>query len=444
MYRLALPFVLVCAVAPCRADWLPQWMGTWQHPEAFHAAAPMDVIPAPDGGAFVIIDTTHHNRAHATLARFDASGAFEWLNEDEAFEVADGQVVGTDRIAIAGSQVVGPSFQVFARVYDTASGELVHACAWTGVTFMYDERQQTSAIAAGSDGTLYVRAHDGGDFVVLRCDAQGDELSEWRWTSGLTDVRTDDLRVLADGSVLVGGRSIIGDGYFVVRFAGDGSAVMIDHELGQIGNPLGGLHLSEDANGGLVLAAAPESDFGVPLAQVWKIAPDGQRLWTRIIEVPGNPHPNHDVGGFALAPDGDALIATAPPLGPFRVLRLSGEDGSTRWDTTSTVEFNPSGLALSPGGRVLVGGFAFIPGSGGHVTSRLAEFDADGTPCHAREEFGMSTKLRVASGPGGWSVLGADAFSSASGSEASVQRYEDSAACKGSDSLFADGFEDAS
>jgi hypothetical protein len=104
--------------------------------------------------------------------------------------------------------------------------------------------------------------------------------------------------------------------------------VRIDHELGQIGNPLGGLHLSEDANGDLVLAAAPESNFGVPLVQVWKIAPDGQRLWTRIIEVPGDPHPNHDVGGFALAPDGDALIATAPPLGPFRVLRLAGEEAA--------------------------------------------------------------------------------------------------------------------
>jgi hypothetical protein len=91
---------------------------------------------------------------------------------------------------------------------------------------------------------------------------------------------------------------------------------------------------------------------------------------------------------------------------------------------------------------VLVGGYAFIPGSGGHVTSRLAEFDADGTPCHVREEFGLSNKLRVASGPGGWSVLGTDAFSSASGSEATVQRYEDSGACEGNDTLFTDGFDE--
>lgn len=442
--RLTCLLMLCGSAITCRADWLPQWAGAWQHPEAFHSAIPVDLLPAADGGLFAIIDTTHHNETHATLVRFDAQGAFEWLREDEALVVAGGVAVGADRIAIAGLHFADSSPQVFVRVHDTATGDPVHACGWSGVTLAYDALSSARAIAAGVDGTLLVGAHDGGDFVVLRCDAQGNELAEWRWTSGLADVRPDSVLVLADGDVLVGGRGNTGGGYFVVRFATDGSATLLDHELGQIGNPIGALHMAEDGHGDLLLATAPESDFGVPLAQVWKIAPDGGRLWTRIIEVPGDPHPNHDLGGFALAPDGDVLVATSPPLGPFRVLRLAGDDGSTRWDATSPLEFTPSSLALSPGGRVLVGGDAFIPGGGGRVTSRLVEFAADGAPCRFREDFGLNSMLSVTAGPGGWSVLGADAFVAATGSEAIVHRYDDTGACEGTDPLFADGFDGAS
>ena len=439
--RCSCAIALLLAFAPARADWLPLWTGVWQHEEAFHGVLPIGLLAAPDGGVFAIVDTTHHNRAHASLMRFDAQGGFQWLSEAEAVFVADGVPVASDRIAIAGSAIVGPAFEVFARVYAAAGGDLLHECTWSGVSFLYDERQQTRAIAAGADGTLYVRAHDGGDLVVLRCDAEGNALPEWRWDSGAADARTDDLMVLANGDILLGGRVPLGDGYYTIRFAADGSPSVVDHEPGEIGNPLGALHLAEDTGGDLLLAAAPESSFGVPQAQAWKVKPDGTRLWTRVIEIEGQVHPNHDIGGFAPAPDGDLLLATSPPLGPFRVLRLAGEDGSTRWDTPTIVEFTPSALALSESGRVLIGGFAFIPGSGGFITSHLAEFAPDGQPCRTREDFGMNTKLRVASGPGGWSMLGAGPFLAA-GNDASVHRYDDDGACEGgSDVLFTDGFD---
>ena len=371
--------------------------------------------------------------------RFDAQGGFEWLGEAEALSVADGVAVAPDRIAIAGSMIVDSSIEAFARVYAATSGDLLHECTWSGVSFLYDERQQTRAIAAGVDGALYVRAHDGGDLVVLRCDAQGNALPEWRWDSGATDARTDDLMVLADGDVLLGGRVPLGDGYYTVRFAADGSPIVVDHELGEIGNALGALHLAEDAGGDLLLAAAPESSFGVPQAQAWKVKPDGTRLWTRVIGIEGQVHPNHDIGGFAMAPDGDLVIATSPSSGQFRVLRLAGEDGESRWDTTAPVDFTPSGLALAANGRVLVGGFASIPGSGGFITSHLAEFRADGQPCRTREDFGMNTKLRIASGAGGWSMLGAGPFLAA-GNDASVHRYDDDGPCD-VDAIFLDGFD---
>lgn len=438
------PALLLCSGGLARADWLPQWIGAWQHPEPLHGVRPMHLLTAPDGGAFAIVDTTHHNTAHASLMRFDADGEFEWLSEGEAVYVGDGVAVGADRIALAGSASDGSSIDPFSRVYDATSGDLLHQCTWPGAVFLYDERQSTRAIAAGADGTLYVRAQDGSDLVVLRCDAQGNILPEWRWASGDASPRTDDLMLLADGSVLLGGRISLDGGYYTVRFDATGAPTLVDHEPGEIGNPLGALHLAEDADGNLLLAAAPESSFGVPQAQAWKVKRDGTRLWTRVIEIDGQVHPNHDIGGFALAPDGDLVIATLPALGPFRVLRLSGSDGSPRWDATSVVEFNPSGLVLADSGRVLVGGYASIPGSGGFITSHLAEFAADGQPCRTRGEFGMGTKLRVASGPEGWSVLGGGPWVTGSGNDALVHRYDDDGKCEGADDrLFVDGFDGA-
>ena len=69
---------------------------------------------------------------------------------------------------------------------------------------------------------------------------------------------------------------------------------------------------------------------------------------------------------------------------------------------------------------------------------------ADGQPCRTREEFGMSTKLRVTSGPEGWSVLGAGPWVTGFGNDALVHRYDDDGECEGADDrLFVDGFDGA-
>src|SRR5690606_5987363 len=105
--RGACAIALLFACAPAAADWLPQWVGVWQHEEPFHGVLPIAVLPAPDGGAFAIVDATHHSAGHASLMRFDAQGDFEWLEEGEAVSVADGVAVAPDRIALAGSVSTG-------------------------------------------------------------------------------------------------------------------------------------------------------------------------------------------------------------------------------------------------------------------------------------------------------------------------------------------------
>lgn len=435
--RVCLAAGLLFACASVHADWLPQWIGAWQHPETFHGVLPFGVYVLADGSVLAHADVTHHNSAHATLVRFEADGTFSWIRERAALDVAGAAVLTDGRVAMTGSDTT-----VFARVLDAASGELIHECSWSGAQLMYDERDLTRTLAQAADGGLVVRAFDGGDVVVLRCDSKGQVLPEWRWTSGLDFIRVDDIIALPDGGAVVTVRGGTGEGSFTLRFDAAGAATLLDSEAGEIGNALGALHVALDADGDFLLAAAPESSFGVPQAQAWKVAPDGTRLWTRVVEVPGVLHPNLAIGGFALAPDGDLVIAVAPPTGAFRVLRLDGTDGSARWDATAAIGDNPTGLALAADGRVLVGGFASIPGSGGRITARMAEFDADGTPCRHAVEFGIDTKLRVAASAGGWTVFGATTFIAGSGNDAVVQRYDGIGACDGDDdTLFVDGFD---
>lgn len=439
MHRACLAIALCVTAAPARADWMPEWIGTWEHPEPFRAILPQTLLPLADGSLLALADVTHHNAAHATLVRFEASGSFAWLRERSAFEVADASLLAGGRVAVVGS---GP--EVFARVIDATSGDTVHECSWSGAQLGYDERDRTRTVAQAPDDSLLVRARDGGDLVILRCDALGQALAEWRWTSGLAAIQPDDLIALTDGGAIATARGSIGDGYFTVRFDAAGTPTLLDGELGEIGNPLGAAHVAVDAAGDVLIAAAPESSFGVPQAQAWKVAPDGTRLWTRVVEIEGVAHPNLDIGGFALAADGDLVIAVAPPSGPFRVLRLSGEDGSTRWDSTAPIGDNPTDLVLAADGRVLVGGYDHIPGSGGFVTGRIAEFAADGTPCRHATALDLGSTVRVSSGPGGWSVLGGTAFVQGVGNDLVVQRFDADGACDGeADRVFADGFESA-
>lgn len=438
---IAIILLVLLLVLPlsARADWLPEWSGTWEHPEPMRAIHPRELLPLVDGSVLAFADVTHHGTAHATLVRFEADGRFAWLRERSAIEVADARPIAAGRVVIVGSDA-----SVFARVLDAGSGDFVHECGWSGVQLGHDERDRTRVVAESAAGELLVRAREGGDLVILRCNALGQTLPEWRWPSGLAAIRPDDLVALPDGGAIATARGFTGDGYYALRFDAAGAPTLLDSEPGEIGNPLGAAHVAVDAAGDVLIAAAPESSFGVPQAQAWKIAPDGTRLWTRVVEVDGVLHPNLDIGGFALAPDGDLVIAVAPPSGPFRVLRLAGEDGSTRWDSTAAIGDNPTDLALAANGRVLVGGYDHIPGSGGLVTGRIAEFDADGTPCRHATALDYGSKLRVSSGTGGWSVLGGTAFVQGAGNDLVVQRFDADGACAGDgDRIFADGFDPA-
>ena len=425
------------------AQWEPQWIGVWQYDEPIRAVLPIGVRTGADGSVFAAIDVTHHSRAHATLARFDADGGFAWTREHEVWSFAGAELLDDGRVALVGENKVDGA-PVFVRVYDPQSGKVAWERESTSGRLKFDQRFDTRTLAVAANGDLLVRASDGGDFVVIRYDAAGNALPDWRWTSGGEDVSASEIVALPDGGAIVSGQGdSLGGGYLTVRFDAQGNEVFTDIELGDLGNPLGPSHVVADAAGDFLVAASPESSFGVPKAQVWKIAADGSRLWTRILTNPQDDFSSLDIGGFARAGDGDVLVEANSVIDQrFRLLRLDGASGDALWDSTAAIGGSPSALVQAPNGRILVGGYAFID-SAGHVGGRIAEFDADGTPCRSSADLGMFSNVAAAAGPHGWTVLGTSEYVQGVGNDAVVRRYDANGPCDGADAIFTDGFEAA-
>lgn len=421
--------MLSATVAAQAGGWQPVWATAWERsgPAFVH---PVDLRVGEDGSAFALLDTSATGgNAYASLARFAANGAFLWLSELPAVSVGGLALLADDRVGAVGWSFGGTT----AAVYRRSDGTLLHECMWTGADALM-EVAGTRALVETADGALGVRATDGGDLLLLRCDAQGGVLPEWRWSSGHAVLHSSDVLATADGGAVVTGYEGGLGGYYAVRFDADGGVRFVDNELGDSGHPLDAVHVEVDAQDALLLAAAPESAFGVPQAQVWKIDSGGVRVWTRVVDEGAEPFPSAMVGAFTLAPGGDALIAPLSP-GPLRAVRLAADDGRVRWDARVAAEAHATTIAATPDGRVLVGGYEKVPGGNVRI-SVIAEFTPGGETCRFAADTGMRSHVAARSHAGGWYLLGATTWMSGAGNEAIAQRYD--GAC---DPLFADGFD---
>ncbi|MBX3698939.1 MAG: hypothetical protein KF811_14095 [Dokdonella sp.] len=436
---------LVCAsgilfASAALADWQPVWSTPWQHPTPFHSASPWRVRVAADGATFAVVDAVHDGLAHIALMRFEDDGQFAWLQEHAAASVAGIAFVGADRVAIAGDDgnVGAP---IYIRLHDVASGALIWEHHAAGGRSVADAGTDTPQVVVDASGNLMVLASDHGDFVVIRLAADGTPLPTWRRSvDASADVLATALVALADGGVAISGRGrILGGGNITIRLDALGQEVFTDVEV--VGPfPYGPAFLGADGDGNLVVAAAQETANGSPLAQVWKLSPSGQRLWTRILPNPLGPTSASSPGGFALTANGDALVELDEGAGArFRVVRLAAASGEVLWDSHAPIGGTPSTMALAANGRLLVGGSA--PIGGGHVRGRIVEFDASGEPCRVSMETGAFSSVAVAPGAKGWAMLGATTFVQGLGNEAFASRFDADGPCSAGDPLFADGFE---
>jgi outer membrane protein assembly factor BamB len=330
---------------------------------------------------------------------------------------------------------------IYVRLYDAATGGLLWNREAGGGRTRVDARYETPQLAIDALGNLMVLASDHGDYVVIRLDADGNALPTWRRTIDAgSDVLATAIVPLPDGGAVITGQGrILGGGNVTVRLDAQGSEIFTDLEV--VGPfPSGPAYLGIDSEGNTVVAAAQETPNGVPRAQVWKLSPNGARMWTTIVPNPGGPTSGMSIGGFALAANGDPLVeADAGAGAPFRLVRLDRATGVVVSDFNAPIGGSRSTFALAANGRVLIGGDA--PAGGGHVSGRIAEFDANGEPCRVATTINMPSSVNAGAGLAGWSVLGATAFVQGVGNDALAARYDADGACTLTDRVFQDGFE---
>lgn len=427
-FLLGLIGLALIAPIPVAAQWTPLWLGT---DDAI--GQPFEIRAAVDGAVFAGVDIVRDNTAHATLIRYEGDGRFAWKREYGRGRLLDVALIGGARIGVVHADDSSPHDPAFLSVTDAASGEVLWQREFTASWWAADYNKHV--LAEAPNGDLLLRLNEGGDYVVARFDADGNALPSWRWHSKLDSVAASDLAVLPDGGAVVTGHGNLREGYRTVRLDADGEAVFVDVEMGDIGNPLGPARLAVDADGGIVLGASPETEFGVDGAMIWKLGADGARAWTTVLPRHGSETTSSDSAGFLLTATGDVLANATGDPGDRRprLLFLRGTDGSVAWERRAALTGTPTSMALAPNGRVLIAGFEYIPGSGGRTHSFIVEFTREGRPCRSNPDIGLAGFTYAAAGVAGWTVLGADL-------NAVVQRYDADGACT-EDAIFSDGFD---
>ncbi|HVT32599.1 MAG TPA: hypothetical protein VHE32_08125 [Rhodanobacteraceae bacterium] len=424
---------LACAAVPASA-WEPLWTSAWTYDVPVYAANPVQLFLAGDGTSFALVDVTYDSATHAVLAKFESDGTFAWTCSRDAAIVAGEALLDDSRVAVVGTD---PSGMAFVRVVDAGGGSLLWERRIGDATIDPVGASDLHAAVEAIDGTLLVRARDEDDLVVLRFTADGTVLPEWRWTAPDGPAYGFDIAAARDGGAVVAGQqNSIGGGFATVRFDAEGAVAFADIELGDIGNPLGDSRVAVDADDATIVAASPETVHGVEGAQVWKIAADGTRLWTRKIPDPKGDLADLSAHGLALAPNGDAIVSVVTLISQnLRTVRLASADGAVVTDASSAAAGMPTGFALAANGRALIGAYYFIDSSG-HVAPELAEFDSAGRPCRIADDASLHGVVVVA-GASGWYVLGE------THPPVTLQHFDAVGVCDGTDPdvVFESGFE---
>jgi hypothetical protein len=297
------------------------------------------------------------------------------------------------------------------------------------------------AVAAGSAGSILIRGSDGDDLVVARVAADGTVLPAWRWTApdGLA-YGYDIVGTVDGGAVIAGADTQFGGGYATVRFDAAGTVLFADIEPGDLGNPLGVSRVAIDADDATIVGAAPESTFGKQRAQLWKIAADGTRLWTKKMPDLHGDAANLSLEGLVLAPNGDVIVSLGNLVSQsIQSARVASEDGAILSDSVSTAPpGQPISFARAASGRALVGGF-YRNGEG--ASPDIVEFAADGKACRIEDDPATVHGVIVAHGGDGWYVLGSVLPINAN--PVVLQRFDDTGPCDphADERVFASGFD---
>jgi hypothetical protein len=352
------------------------WTAVWDDPAGRWDEAYGIAVDA-DGNAYVVGRSWGANGYFdAVTIKYDASGVEQWVRRSSIADYAKSIAVGPDGgIYVAGIQGIDT---YVAIKYDADGNEL-----WTRT---YEdafgaEPNVGNKLSVTPDGAIYLGGGvwsaefgtDGIDYLLIRYDADGNEIWARRTYVDTAYAFGIDMKADAAGHVFMAGGS---DDYRVLKFNADGD-VLWDVSAGGIeGGAIAGLAI--DAQGNVLAAGVLGCGNGIGCASVVKFDKDGDVLWTAtnagtggllnvysvvVVDAQGHAH----VTGFLERPNSitrDLLTAEYT------------ETGDELWTQTYEAPKNPigdsEGLAIAIDGS---GGTCVTGRSAGGVNETSTELD---------------------------------------------------------------------
>ena len=432
---LSLALALTAAAeTPPVLDWAQLWNGPDNHDDEAMAVA---VDP---GGDVLVAGTTYQlgvgaNREDIALLRYAPDGTLLWFRRygGDGFDAPSTVIIPEPgKTLVAGQTWDGTQDNATVLLYDVAG------------TLLWERQLPLGGIlplgfvprlARAADGSLYLCASAGGDYLIAKLDADGNVL----WThsydgpAGGVDLAVD-LAVDANGAVVVTGvvdADAFPRSYGTVKVDADGVFQWEQFESGDFGSLTDFVRVAVAPGGDVLLAGGPESTCGVFEIRSWRLnGSTGAQQWLQVFP----PNPCHSASPAALAVDGEgSLIVTGSgaqgsSAGHFQTLKYDSA-GQLVWlqeyDGPGSSSDLASSLVVDAAGDVYVAGLTINPPQDrDHVAVKYAPDGAEAWRLHWPGPFDTNDgATAIALGPDGAFVMAGHAYDPAHQEELTTLHY---------------------
>jgi hypothetical protein len=425
---------------------LPTWLSTWIPGLPVRPDLDLLVRATADGAVLQLAQTRESpNTLRPVVIRYAADGTRSWVVSDTTSSIRSNSgadlVLGDDDTAVLAFVDVA---DLVVRKFNSRTG----APIWERrrALSIADQSQLAPKLARTSgNGRISVAIQDQGDFLVASFAEDGTAAADWRWGSpDRVDYPTAIAPTPDGGYVVTGLEANPGFPDTACNTVGVGADNVVrfhDHDTGINGNQFTPSWLAVDATGNSYVLTGPETTAGLFGMRLYKLATNGQRLWT--MTGPVDPGASAEPLGFTLLADGSTTVVYASRVGEssdFAVSRFD-PDGGIQWNRTfagtngAHLAF-PRAFAVNLQGRTRVTGFAYHPGQPASF-GQMTEWTNTGALCVALTisvDALQPTVSQVEPLQGDW-LLSGDARGGIS-----VWRYPAVSECDDAE-LFGNGFE---
>lgn len=235
---------------------------------------------------------------------------------------------------------------------------------------------EQAALAVDAHGNAYIGNARNMGLFVAKISSTGSVIWERQLTTSDDWHEVTGLAVDPTGGVVaVGVAGMINGGYKAIKLDDFGNTLWTHDNPGPFGNTLGPAFIRRLASGDYVVLCSPESTFGVPQYQVYRLTSNGALVWDRVYK----PQPQFDCEATGLAVDrNDNVIVTGFRLGGGAdTVTVKYDSGGNRlWEANFTSSSaSAADVVVDRAGMITITGFL----NSGSSTGLLVRYDPSGT-----------------------------------------------------------------